>query len=158
MKNYILFFLFLNLLPFVSDISAQPKLWEIYTSSNQPFVNVTVGQYYSDSLFIKSMDKIIILQQDSIKYLIKRNESKFGLGFLIGSVSGGIIGASGGSDGGFFPQIGKATSIVLGFIIGGVIGGIAGLAAGADTEYDFEKIDTETKRNLLRRLFPEKTD
>jgi len=151
--NIVKFFIIsINFLP--NLIFAQPQLWEIYSTSNQPFVNVTVDKYESDSLYIKSMNQLFTLHQDSIKYLLKRKESNFGLGFLFGAIAGGIFGAasSSGSDG-FFSEIGKGFSIVFGALIGGTLGGVIGLAAGADEKYQIEKLESEDKRKLLNRLF-----
>ncbi|HEX9739960.1 MAG TPA: hypothetical protein VGA29_04225 [Ignavibacteriaceae bacterium] len=136
---------------------AQPQLWEIYTISDQPFINVTVDKYESDSLYIKSAFQLIALHQDSIKYLIKRNESQFGLGFLIGAVLGGVlIGLTADENEGFFSELWRGTATFFGIILGGAIGGIMGLAAGTDTKYNLEKLDSETKRVLLNRLFAKK--
>jgi hypothetical protein len=137
---------------------AQPQLWEIYSTSDQPFINVTVDKYESDSLHIKSADQLYKLHQDSIKYLVKRKESNFGLGFLFGAVAGGILGAaiSSDSDGSYdigFSSTGKGISIVFGALIGGVLGGVVGSAAGADEKYQIENLDTERKRKLLNKLF-----
>jgi len=133
---------------------AQPQLWEIYSISNQPFVNVTVDKYESDSLYLKYMDQMIVLHQDSIKYLLHRNESNFGLGFLIGAVLGGILGnsASQRSDD-LFSGSGRSSSTLFGILIGGAIGGSAGLASGADNKYQVEKLNSEDKRKLLNRIF-----
>jgi len=49
-----------------NEIFAQHQIWEIYTTSNQPFVNVFIDKYESDSLFIKSMNQLFILHQDSV--------------------------------------------------------------------------------------------
>ncbi len=141
-----------------TKIFAQPPLWEIYSTSNQPFVNVTVDKYEADSLYIKSNESLFILHQDSIKYLIKKKESNFGLGFLFGAITGGLIGAASSSKSeGFydigFSAMGKGLSIVFGAIIGGVLGGVVGLAAGRDEKYQIEKLNTEDKRKLLNKLF-----
>ncbi|MCF8354464.1 MAG: hypothetical protein K9H48_08425 [Melioribacteraceae bacterium] len=139
---------------FTRVVSAQPQLWEIYSNSNQSFINVTVDKYESDSLYIKSTGQIFILHQDSIKYLLKRRESNFGLGFLFGAIAGGVLGAasSSGSDG-FFSGIGGGLSIALGALVGGVLGGVVGLASGADEKYKLEKLNTEDERLLLKKLF-----
>lgn len=141
-----------------NKIPAQPQLWEIYSTSNQPFINVTVNKYESDSLYIKSVDQLFILHQDSIKYLLKRKEFNFGLGFIFGAIAGGIFGVASSSDSdGFydigFSTFGKGLSIVFGALIGGVIGGIIGLTTIADEEYQIEKLNTEGKRKLLNKLF-----
>lgn len=150
--NFIVSFLF-TIIFFQNEIFSQNQLWEIYTISNQPFVNITVDKYESDSLYVKSMGQLFILHQDSIKYLLKRRESYFGLGFLFGSIAGGLLGAasSSGSDG-FFSDLGKSLSIISGAIIGGIIGGIGGLAAGADEKYRLDRLTTEKKRELLNNL------
>jgi hypothetical protein len=157
MKFNIIIFIALvtiNFCLFTRVVSAQPQLWEIYSTSNQPFINVTVDKYESDSLYIKSTGQIFILHQDSIKYLLKRRESNFGLGFLFGAITGGVLGAtsSSGSDG-FFSGIGEGLSIALGALVGGVLGGVVGLASGADKKYQLEKLNTEHKRKLLNWLF-----
>jgi len=155
MKNNIIFFLISISFCFLQNKTfAQPQLWEIYSTSNQPFVNVTVDKYESDSLYLKYMDQMIVLHQDSIKYLLHRNESNFGLGFLIGAVLGGILGnsASQRSDD-LFSGSGRSSSTLFGILIGGAIGGSAGLASGADNKYQVEKLNSEDKRKLLNRLF-----
>jgi hypothetical protein len=148
-----MFFLF-SIILLYNNIFAQPQLWEIYSTSNQPFVNVTVDKYESDSLYIKSMNLVFILHQDSIKYLLKSKESNFGLGFLFGAITGGIFGAAStsGSDG-FLSGIGNGLSIVFGALVGGTLGGVIGLAGGADEKYQIEKLNPEDKRKLLNRLF-----
>ncbi len=151
--NIILFFLF-SIIILQNEVFAQPQLWEIYSTSNQPFVNVIVEKYESDSLYIKSMDQLYSLHQDSIEYLIKKRDSNFGLGFLFGAIAGGILGVTTSSDSdGFFSEIGKGLSIALGSVIGGAIGGVIGLVTGDDEEYLLVKLKSEEKRILLNRLF-----
>ena len=137
-----------------NKILAQPQLWEIYSTSNQPYINVIVDKYESDSIYLKSMNQLYILNQDSIKYILTRRESNFGFGFLFGALIGGIYGgaSSKGSDG-FFSEIGSGFSTVFGVLIGGTLGGVIGLASGADEKYDIEKLNSEDKRKLLTRLF-----
>jgi len=158
--NIIFFFLAPIIFYFLqNEIFAQPQLWEIYTTSNQPFVNVTIEKYESDSLYIKSMNQLFILHQDSIKYLLKRNESNFGFGFIIGAVLGGIFGNAISQDGekGFydlgFSAIGRALSTAFGILIGATLGGLAGLASGADNKYQIQKLNVEDKKKLLNKLF-----
>ena len=69
------------------------------------------------------MNQLYILNQDSIKFILKRRESNFGFGFLFGALIGGIYGgaSSKGSDG-FFSEIGSGLSIVFGVLIGGTLG------------------------------------
>lgn len=155
----VFFFVLLNLGILQNKTLAQSQLWEIYTTSDQPYINVIVDRYESDSLFIKSNGSLFILHQDSIKYLLKKRESKsnFGLGLLFGAIIGGIWGStfSSGSNG-FFSGIRKGLSTlstVLGAIIGGVLGGAIGLASGGDEKYQIEKIKSENKRKLLNKLF-----
>jgi hypothetical protein len=151
--NFVLSLLFLTLL-FPSELFAQPQLWEIYSTSNQPFVNVIVKKYSSDSLYLNSMNNSFILHQDSIAYLIRKRESNFGLGFLFGAAAGGIFGATTSSNSdGLFTELGNGLSVVLGVVLGGVIGGIFGLAAGSDEKYQVGKLKPEAKRKLLDRLF-----
>jgi hypothetical protein len=151
--NIVLYFLFLTIL-LQNESFAQPQLWEIYSTSNQPYVNVIVEKYTSDSLYIKSMNQLFIFHQDSIEYLIKKRDSNFGLGFLFGAVAGGIFGATTSSvSDGLFSGIGKGLSIALGAVIGGVVGGVIGLVTGADEKYQIDKLKPEVKRKLLDRLF-----
>ncbi len=153
--NYkiVLFFFFIIILSH-NKIFAQPQLWEIYSTSNQPFVNVIVEKYESDSLYLKSMNQLFILHQDSIEYLIRIRDSNFGLGFLIGALTGGLLGSVSSSDSeGFLSPIGKGLTIVLGIVIGGAIGGVVGLAAGADEKYQLSKLKSEDKTKLLNRIF-----
>lgn len=151
--NIVLFSLFLIII-LHNKVFAQPQLWEIYSTSNQPFVNVIVEKYESDSLYIKSMNQLFSLHQDSIQYIIKKRDSNFGMGFLFGSIAGGIFGATTSSDSdGFFSGIGRGLSIVLGAVIGGVVGGVVGLVSGADDKYQLSKLKSEDKRKLLNRLF-----
>ncbi|MGE5859083.1 MAG: hypothetical protein ACM34J_00920, partial [Ignavibacteria bacterium] len=110
-----------------NEIFAQLQLWEIYTTSNQPFVNVFIDKYESDSLFIKSMNQLFILHQDSVKYALKRNEPNFGIGFIIGAVLGGIFGNAIYQDGEEsydlgFSAIGRLSSTILGIVAGGALG------------------------------------
>lgn len=156
MKINIIFFLLasLNFYFLQNKTFAQPQLWEIYTTSNQPFVNVIVDKYESDSLYLKFMDQLIVIHQDSIKCLIEKKESHLGIGILIGAVAGGLlVGTSFKSDG-LFSEVGQASSITLGIVLGGVLGGVAGSAAGADRNYYFEKFDSERKGIILNDLFP----
>jgi hypothetical protein len=141
-----------------NKIFAQPQLWEIYSTSGQPYINVTIDKYERDYLYIKLMDHLFALHQDSIKYLIRKKESNFGVGFLIGAIGGGILGAatSSGSNEPYdlgFSDSGESLSIVSGAIIGGILGGIVGLASGADEKYQIEKYPIEGKRKILNRLF-----
>lgn len=155
MKYCIVSFLLLSWL-LHDEVAAQPQLWDIHSTSNQPFANVAVDRYESDSLYIKAMGQLIVLHQDTIKYLLRRNKSKFGIGFLIGSIAGGIFAnrISHGSDEGPFSEIGRLSSTTLGILIGGSIGGAIGSAQGADTKYQIDKLDSEVKKKLLLRLFP----
>ena len=110
------------------EILAQTQQWEIYSTSDQPHINVIIFKYVSDSLYIKSMNQVFVLHQDSIKYLLRKKESNFGLGFLIGAIAGGIFGAatSSSSDEPYdmgFSDSGESLSIVSGAIIGGLLGG-----------------------------------
>jgi hypothetical protein len=136
---------------------AQPRLWDVYSTSDQPFVNVTTDRYESDSLYMRFMDRIIVVHQDSIQYLVQRNESKFGTGFLVGSLVGGVYVSliSRDSDGPFAPME-RILSTTLGAVIGGSIGGMVGLSRGADTKYRMDTMDSNVKRKLLNRLFPKK--
>lgn len=136
--------------------SAQPQLWEVYSISDQPFVNVTIDRFDADSLYMKSMTQVLALHQDSIKYVVRRNESKFGLGFLFGAVVGGIMMGRTSDGHGLFPDMAHGTSIALGVAIGGALGGAVGLGAGTDTKYQIQKLDSEEKRKVLSRLFPSK--
>ena len=123
MKFNILVFLFI-LFSFCNSQNktyAQPQLWDVYSTSDQPFINVTIDKYESYSLYIKSADELYVLHQDSIKYLLKRKDSNFGLGFLFGAIVGGIFGIGVSSDSNNphdigFSGIGKCFSIVLGAI------------------------------------------
>src|SRR5437867_4091512 len=133
---------------------AQPQLWDVYSISDQPFANVTIDGYRSDSLYAKSMNQLIAFHQDSIRYLVKRNSSKFALGLLVGAVVGGIIAGASSTGSDAFSDLGRASSVTLGIVVGGVLGGAIGSAAGADTRYRIEKLDADQKRRLLSRLFP----
>lgn len=136
-----------------SAICSQPKLWELYTLTNQPYVNVVIKKYENDSLYLKSENRILVLHQDSIKYLLKRNESHAGLGIIFGAIAGGLVANKvNGDSKGWFSEIGDFTSTILGILVGGVIGGLFGSAIGADTKYDLEKMDYKTKQRLLTRL------
>lgn len=146
--------LLLGVFLFCQRAPAQPQLWEVYSTSNQPFVNVTIDRFESDSLYMKSMNQVLALYQDSIKYLVRRNASKFGLGFLVGAAMGGIFLGGISHDDGLFPGLGRGSSIAIGVAIGGALGGAVGLGAGADTKYQIDKLDAEGKRKLLSRLFP----
>ena len=154
MKSKRIFFLIVTCF-LANRALAQPPLWEIYSTSNQPFVNVIVDGYRSDSLYIKSMNQLIVLHHDSIRYLIRRNSSKFGIGFILGAIAGGIYGnaISRGSDGPF-SELGSLSSVTFGILIGGALGGAIGSVQGIDTKYQIDKLDSETKRKLLTRLFP----
>ena len=154
MKLNIILLILISLNFLHSEIFAQPQLWDIYSISNQPYINVTIEKYESDSLYIKSMNLSYILHQDSIKYLIEKKESNFGLGFLFGALIGGIYGGvSSVSSNEFFSEIGHGFSIVFGALIGGTLGGVIGLVSGTNEKYDLEKLDSEGKRELLNRLF-----
>lgn len=154
MKFSFILFLFISSILLQNELFAQPQLWEIYSTSNQPFVNVVIEKYESDSLYLKSTNQLFIFHQDSVEYLIKKKDSNFGLGFLLGAVAGGILGATTSSNSdGFFSGIGKGLSIVLGTVIGGVVGGVAGLISGADEKYYLSKLKPEDKTKLLKRLF-----
>ena len=158
MKFNIIVFVLISVNFLQNEIFGQPQLWEIYSISDQPYINVTIDKYESDSLYIKSMEQLFVLHQDSIKYLLRKKESNFGLGFLIGAVGGGIFGAAiSTSSNEFydmgFSDTGESLSIVSGAIIGGILGGIVGLASGADEKYQMEKYSTEGKRKILNRLF-----
>jgi hypothetical protein len=138
---------------FYNSPLAQPQLWEIYSISGQPYVNVTLDKYESDSLYIRFMNQVIALHQDSIKYLIQRKESSFGMGFIVGSVLGGVVMSASVSDSkGLFSDIGRSSATITGVFLGGAIGGLAGLAGGADIKYNLEKLDSEEKRIVLKRL------
>lgn len=71
---------------FHQGASAQPQLWDVYSVSKQPFVNVTIDRFESDSLFMKAMNRVFVLHQDSVEYLLRKDKSQFALGFLIGAV------------------------------------------------------------------------
>ena len=135
-------------------VFAQPQLWEVYSTSSQPFVNVTIERFEADSLHMKFMNGQFALHQDSIAYLLRRNKSKFGLGFLAGAVVGGVAMNQMSQGDGMFSGLARAPSVALGVVIGGVLGGAVGLGAGADTKYQIQKLNSEDKRTLLGRLFP----
>jgi hypothetical protein len=156
--NIVLFFLFsINLYFLPNKTFAQPKLWEIYTTSDQPYINVIIDKYEADSLYLKYMDQLIILHQDSIKYILHRNESNFGAGFLFGALAGGIIAnlayREPEHDGLISLDFGRFPSTIAGVFIGGTFGGLAGAASGADNKYRIDRLDSEDKRKLLNRLF-----
>ncbi|TAK54362.1 MAG: hypothetical protein EPO24_13230 [Bacteroidetes bacterium] len=139
-----------------SSAVAQPKLWEIYSTSNQPYVNVTVDRYQSDSLYMKFMNQTIVIHQDSIRYIVRKKSSKVGIGLLLGAVGGGLFGGliSGSSPDNRFSDFNDFTMITAGIAVGGVIGGAMG-AAGTDTRYQIDTLDPEKKKELLVKLFPE---
>jgi hypothetical protein len=151
----ILITLFVFTFVYCHTAPAQPKLWEVYSTSDQPFVNVTIDRYQSDTLYIKSMNQLIALHQDSIKYLLHRNSSQAGLGVLIGAVVGGVtVNAISHGSSGPFSEIGRFPSLTLGALVGGAIGGAIGSAQGSETKYRIDKLDPEGKRKLLNKLFP----
>ena len=97
---------------------------------------------------------LIVLHQDSLRYVIRKNSSKFGIGFILGAIAGGIFGSAtsqGSHDP--FSEVGRSISVTLGIVVGGAIGGAIGSAQGADTRYQIDKLDSEQKRKLLSRLF-----
>jgi len=148
----------LNIIIFIviisSTIYSQPELWEVYTISNQPYINVIIDKFEYDSLYLKTENRIIALHQDSIKYILKRNESHAGLGIILGALAGGLVANKIKSDSdGWFSDIGDFSSTIWGILIGGLVGGLIGTASGADTRYDIENMDYKTKHNLLLRLF-----
>lgn len=158
MKLNIIAFILISANFLQNEIPAQSQLWKLYSTSDQPYINVTIDKYESDSLYIKSMDHLFVLHQDSIKCLIREKESNFGLGFLIGAVGGGIFGATTSSSSNKpydlgFSDGGESLSIVSGAIIGGILGGVVGLASGADEKYQIEKYSAEGKRKILNKLF-----
>ena len=154
--NILILFLFLLNFYFSQNKTfAQPKLWEIYTTSDHPYVNVTVDKYESDSLYLKYMNQLIILHQDSIKYIIHRNKSNFVAGFIIGAVAGGVIVNATYKEEktGFISlDLGRFPSTVVGIVLGGTLGGLVGAASGADNKYRIDKLDPVTKKQLLDRL------
>ncbi|MBI3195785.1 MAG: hypothetical protein HYZ34_15160 [Ignavibacteriae bacterium] len=149
-----LFYIIAILFVVASTSIAQPELWEVYTNSNQPFINVVIDKYESDSVYMKSMNFEIVLHQDSIQYLIMRRESHFGLGFVGGAVVGGILMnvISEKSDNPL-ANLFRSDETVIGMLGGGMLGGIIGAAGGQDKKFEFRKLDTEEKRELLKRLF-----
>ena len=158
MKFNIIVFILISINFLQNEIFAQTQLWEIYSTSDQPYINVTIFKYVPDFIYIKSMNQVFVLHQDSIKYLLRKKESNFGLGFLIGAIAGGIFGAatSSSSDEPYdmgFSESGESLSIVSGSIIGGLLGGVVGLASGADEKYYLEYLVTDYKRALLSKLF-----
>ncbi|MDL1893450.1 hypothetical protein FBQ87_11270 [Sphingobacteriales bacterium CHB3] len=152
-------FLFVVAVTFISchRVFAQPQLWEVYSTSSQPFVNVTIERFEADSLHMRFMNQQFALHQDSIAYLLRRNKSKFGLGFLVGAVVGGVAMNQMSQGDGMFSGMARASSIALGVVIGGGLGGAVGLGAGADTKYQIHKLNSENKRKLLSRLSPNVT-
>ena len=158
MQFNIIVFVLISINFLQNEIFAQPQLWEIYSTSDQAYINMTIDRYESDSLYIKSMDHLFVLSQDSIKYLIRKKESNFGMGFLIGAIGGSIFGAATSSSSNEsydfgLSDSGESLSIVSGAVIGGILGGIVGLASGADDKYQIEKYSTEDKRKILNNLF-----
>jgi hypothetical protein len=153
MKVYIILLclVLINFFFLQNKMFGQPKLWEIYTISDQPYINVIIDKYESDSLYLKYMDQLFIIHQDSIKYLVKRNKSNFAAGCIIGAVVGGIIGITTyrepKGNGLVSLDFGPFTSTVAGIFIGGAVGGLAGAASGADNKYRIDKLEPETKRN-----------
>jgi hypothetical protein len=158
MKFNIIVFVLISINLLQNEILAQTQQWEIYSTSDQSYINVTIFKYVPDSMYIKSMNQVFVLHQDSIKYLLRKKESNFGLGFLIGAIAGGIFGAANSSssdelyDMGF-SDYGESLSIVSGALIGGILGGVVGLASGADEKYYLENLSTEHKSILLSKLF-----
>ncbi len=154
MKYGLVLFLISISIFFQQRTFAQPQLWDIYSVSNQPFVNVTVDKYESDSLHIRCTDRLIALHQDSIKYLVKQNRSQWPLGILIGSMAGVIFANILPQQSSATPnEFGSESLTVFGALIGGTIGGVFGLAKGIDAKYQIEKLNTDEKRKLLNGLF-----
>ncbi len=152
---FTVFFLFLIIL-LQNETLAQEQIWEVYPTSNESLINVTVNKYESDSLYIKSLNQLIILHQDSIKYLIKRRDSQFWVGFLFGAIIGGIVGAAATPE----PDTnssgtGKGLNIFFGAALGGLIGGFFGSSVGSDEKYQLEKLQPDHKRAILNSLFNE---
>ena len=153
MKSNSLFLILLTLF-LANEGVAQPKLWEVYSVSNQPFVNVVIDRYESDSIYIKSMNQVIVLHQDSIRYLVYRHHPNMAIGFVFGAAAGGFFMSemSRGSSG-LFADVGRTSNILVGVALGGLIGGAVG-AAGNTTRYEIYKMDPAAKKKLLATLFP----
>src|SRR5438034_284141 len=66
MKPYRIIFL-IGTCFLIDTTFAQPQVWEVYSTSDQPFVNVTIEGYRSDTLYMKYMNQLIVLHHDSIR-------------------------------------------------------------------------------------------
>lgn len=156
MKPHIIFVLILTWF-LQSEGTAQLQLWDVFSASNQPFTNIVVDRYESDSLYIKSMGHVIVLHQDSIKFLLRKNKSRLAVGVLVGSLAGGLFANRMVcvDDENPFSGIGSLSFTTLGIVVGGLLGGTVGAGAGADTKFQIAQLNSEGKRKLLSRLFPD---
>ncbi len=152
MKRNFLLILLLQIL--LSSLAiAQPELWEVYTTSNRPYINVAIEKYESDSLYMKSMNMDFVLHQDSIQYIIQNRKSQFGVGFLFGAVAGGLFSNAmfRGSDNSWF-HVDPTATTMLGAVSGGLVGGLLGASATKRT-IEIGKLKPEEKKKVLKNLF-----
>jgi hypothetical protein len=136
---------------------AQTKGWTVITMAQDTLRSCMIGALAHDSANLSCGGRDIQIPVDSLKLLIRQNESHFwssvGYGTLCGAGLGAFIGgvshtkSSGLIDG---PGIAAFGGGILGAATGFVIGGIIGITFGGDDRYDLTKESTDEKVKILR--------
>lgn len=152
----------LLLLSISANLFGQIQIWEILSTSNQPYKNVVLDKISNDTLFVNAFGNTYPLDVDSIKYLKRERDTKSypRIGVLLGMIGGGIIGnhvsRNSANDKGLFSEKRNNLDIFfgtgLGMILGGIFIGAAGSGIDADEYYNFERMNHNQKIKVLEKI------
>ena len=142
--------------------SAQTNGWTIITSAQDTLQSCTIFALVGDMVYLSCSSSVIHIPVDSLKILVKRNESHFWSGAKYGTLAGTALGIIVGwasyqrPTGWYTFDIGEPGAAMGGAILGAftgfTIGGIVGAVFVGDEKYDLSQEPTEEKIKILRDI------
>ncbi len=147
----------------LAPLKAQPTLWNIQTTDNQPYTNVMLDRFSGDTLYVNGMGQTFPIPLKSIylMHLHKKPQSYIGPGINIGMIGGWGAGYYYGYSMEQNPELRRASGTVLGFIgftVGGFIGAIIGSGSTSqDNDYLFGNMTLPQKQEKIKELLKLRT-
>lgn len=154
-----------------TNSTAQKIQWTVIKSSGDTLRSCVIGDLDSNVVYLVFGNDAIKICVDSLRMLIKHNDSHFWRGAGYGAPAGVIVGAlvgviaaappftlSWSTDNG--KSVYGGTSIFEGGFYGGVagfvVGGVIGALSGGEEKHDLSQETTEEKIKILRDLSKER--